>query len=150
MHGGIDGFCSRLSTIPNRQRTQSFCNTLRKWLKKFSSTSTKPSASKKVVRGSRPFLRNFGLGKGAIVTTLFMISRHSNNLDRRLDLTAPTRYMGARRLLKEGQLMKAKSGRKLQAFLCSDILVLTEDAAKALYRMVRSCRYHIHVRTLII
>ncbi|KAI0628815.1 hypothetical protein C8Q77DRAFT_1281081 [Trametes polyzona] len=53
----------------------------------------------------------------------------------RLDLTAPTRYMGPRKLLKEGVLMKAKSGRKLRAFLCSDILVLTEEASKSLYRM---------------
>ncbi|KAL6308638.1 hypothetical protein BKA93DRAFT_822360 [Sparassis latifolia] len=53
----------------------------------------------------------------------------------RLDLTAPTRHMGARKLLKEGQLSKAKSGRKLRAFLCSDILVLTEETAKTLYRM---------------
>ncbi|KAI0373139.1 hypothetical protein BV20DRAFT_1042030 [Pilatotrama ljubarskyi] len=53
----------------------------------------------------------------------------------RLDLTAPTRYMGPRKLLKEGILMKAKSGRKLRAFLCSDILVLTEEATKSLYRM---------------
>ncbi|KAI9069473.1 hypothetical protein FKP32DRAFT_1617176 [Trametes sanguinea] len=53
----------------------------------------------------------------------------------RLDLTAPTRYMGPRKLLKEGVLMKAKSGRKLRAFLCSDILVLTEDTSKSLYRM---------------
>ncbi|KAI0668336.1 hypothetical protein C8Q78DRAFT_1173775 [Trametes maxima] len=53
----------------------------------------------------------------------------------RLDLTAPTRYMGPRKLLKEGLLLKAKSGRKLRAFLCSDILVLTEDTSKSLYRM---------------
>nr|VWP01440.1 NAD-dependent protein deacylase (EC (Regulatory protein SIR2 homolog) [Ganoderma boninense] len=53
----------------------------------------------------------------------------------RLDLTVPTRYMGPRRLLKEGMLMKAKSGRKLRVFLCSDILVLTEDTTKSLYRM---------------
>ncbi|KAI0933423.1 hypothetical protein AcV5_005570 [Taiwanofungus camphoratus] len=53
----------------------------------------------------------------------------------RLDLTAPTRHMGQRKLLKEGLLMKAKSGRKLRGFLCSDILVLTEETAKSLYRM---------------
>lgn len=47
--------------------------------------------------------------------------------------------MGPRKLLKEGMLLKAKSGRKLRAFLCSDILVLTEEATKSLYRMVRSC-----------
>ncbi|KAG8968021.1 hypothetical protein FRC03_008886 [Tulasnella sp. 419] len=53
----------------------------------------------------------------------------------RLDLTAPTRNMGRRKLLKEGTLTKAKSGRKLQAFLCSDILVLTDSSARSLYRM---------------
>lgn len=35
--------------------------------------------------------------------------------------------------------MKAKSGKRLRAFLCSDVLVLTDENAKALYRMVRSC-----------
>ena len=54
----------------------------------------------------------------------------------RLDLTAPTRHMGPRRLLKQGPLMKAKSGKKLHAFLCSDTLVLLDDAMKNLYRMV--------------
>ncbi|KAI0689841.1 hypothetical protein BC835DRAFT_1407733 [Cytidiella melzeri] len=53
----------------------------------------------------------------------------------RLDLTAPTRTMGPRKLLKEGVLSKAKSGRRLKAFLCSDILVLTDEAAKTLYRV---------------
>jgi len=53
----------------------------------------------------------------------------------RLDLTEPTRYMGQRRLLMEGPLSKIKSSRKLHGFLCSDILVLTEDAGRALYRM---------------
>ena len=33
--------------------------------------------------------------------------------------------------------MKAKSGKRLRAFLCSDVLVLTDESAKALYRMVR-------------
>jgi hypothetical protein len=45
--------------------------------------------------------------------------------------------MGQRQLLKEGLLLKAKSGRKLRGFLCSDIMVLTDDLAKTLYRMVR-------------
>ncbi|KAF8626353.1 hypothetical protein AX15_005009 [Amanita polypyramis BW_CC] len=53
----------------------------------------------------------------------------------RLDLTAPTRYMGARKLLKEGLLIKAKSGRRLHGFLCSDILVLTDASMKTLYRL---------------
>ena len=30
-----------------------------------------------------------------------------------------------------------KSGKRLHAFLCSDVLVLTDENAKALYRMVR-------------
>jgi actin cytoskeleton-regulatory complex protein PAN1 len=54
----------------------------------------------------------------------------------RLDLTAPTRNMGPRKLLKEGTLLKSKSGRKLHAYLCSDILVLTDISMKNLYRMV--------------
>jgi hypothetical protein len=56
---------------------------------------------------------------------------------RHLDLTAPTRYMGPRRLLKEGVLLKAKSGRRLHAVLCTDIMVLMDAAAQSLYRMVR-------------
>lgn len=41
--------------------------------------------------------------------------------------------------MKEGVVMKAKSGKRLRAFLCSDVLVLTDENAKALYRMVRVC-----------
>ncbi|KZT54344.1 hypothetical protein CALCODRAFT_456827 [Calocera cornea HHB12733] len=52
-----------------------------------------------------------------------------------LILNSDTRYMGRRRLLKEGTLCKAKSGRKLQVFLCSDILVMTTDSPMTLYRM---------------
>ena len=44
--------------------------------------------------------------------------------------------MGMRRLIREGALVKAKSGRKLYGFLCSDILVLTDLSMKTLYRMV--------------
>lgn len=53
----------------------------------------------------------------------------------RLDLTAPTRHMGNRKLLREGPLLKAKSGRRLFAFLCTDIFVLTDDSVKSLYRI---------------
>jgi len=56
---------------------------------------------------------------------------------RRLDLTAPTRHLGDRKLLREGPLNKAKSGRKLRAFLCNDIFLLTDEHGKTLYRMVR-------------
>ncbi|EIN07872.1 hypothetical protein PUNSTDRAFT_103983 [Punctularia strigosozonata HHB-11173 SS5] len=67
--------------------------------------------------------------------TLRKISEHLWVGQGRLDLTAPTRSMGKRRLLKEGMLSKAKSGRKLRAYLCSDILVLTDETSKTLYRM---------------
>ncbi|KAH8977407.1 hypothetical protein EDB86DRAFT_3237574 [Lactarius hatsudake] len=53
----------------------------------------------------------------------------------RLDLTAPTRNLGNRKLLREGLLNKAKSGRKLRVFLCNDILILTDEPGKTLYRM---------------
>ncbi|BGO93264.1 hypothetical protein NBRC10512_000083 [Rhodotorula toruloides] len=45
----------------------------------------------------------------------------------RLDLTAPTRLLGPRRIVREGKLEKAKSRRKLQAYLFNDLLLLTED-----------------------
>lgn len=54
----------------------------------------------------------------------------------RLDLTAPTRHLGPRKLLKEGVLSKAKSGRKLRVLLCNDILVLVDEHEKGLYRVV--------------
>ncbi|VDB85180.1 unnamed protein product [Peniophora sp. CBMAI 1063] len=53
----------------------------------------------------------------------------------RLDLTAPTRQFGERKLLKEGILAKAKSGRRLRAVLCNDIFILTDEQAKTLYRI---------------
>jgi len=40
----------------------------------------------------------------------------------------------ARGLLKEGLLVKVKSGRRLRAVLCTDILILVEEIAKAMYR----------------
>ncbi|WVQ83634.1 hypothetical protein IAT38_005775 [Cryptococcus sp. DSM 104549] len=51
----------------------------------------------------------------------------------RLDLTAPTAFMGPRKLLKEGSVSKAKSGRKLSMVLCNDIIVLLDGTD--LYRM---------------
>ncbi|KIK20506.1 hypothetical protein PISMIDRAFT_578842 [Pisolithus microcarpus 441] len=54
----------------------------------------------------------------------------------RLDLTLPTHHVGPRRLLKEGVLAKAKSGRKLRVVLCSDILLLlNESEGGGLYRV---------------
>lgn len=54
----------------------------------------------------------------------------------RIDLTAPTRHLGPRKLLKESVLRKARSGRKLRVLLCSDILILVNEAEKGLYRVV--------------
>ncbi|KAF8319431.1 Dbl homology domain-containing protein [Clavulina sp. PMI_390] len=51
----------------------------------------------------------------------------------RLDLTAPTRYMGPRKLIKEGIVLKKK--RRIRALLCTDILVLTDAATRSLYQM---------------
>ncbi|THH02546.1 hypothetical protein EW145_g6732 [Phellinidium pouzarii] len=53
----------------------------------------------------------------------------------RLDLAKSTSYMGPRKLIKEGSLMKYKSGRKLRVFLCNDMLILTDDAVTRLYKM---------------
>jgi hypothetical protein len=55
-----------------------------------------------------------------------------------LDLTAPTRFMGPRKLLKEGVVIKSNSKRRIRAVLCSDILVLVEESTGAVYRIVRS------------
>lgn len=52
----------------------------------------------------------------------------------RLDLSAPTRFLGPRRLIKEGQLSKAKGSKRLTCILTNDILVLTEPS-RNLYRM---------------
>lgn len=58
----------------------------------------------------------------------------------RLDLTAPTRLLGARRLLREGKVEKAKSHRSLNAYLFNDLLVFTESragtAGEVVYRLV--------------
>ncbi|GEM10145.1 rho guanyl-nucleotide exchange factor [Rhodotorula toruloides] len=54
----------------------------------------------------------------------------------RLDLSAPTRMLGPRRIVREGNLEKAKSKRKLQAYLFNDLLLLTEDqgSTQSVYR----------------
>ena len=46
--------------------------------------------------------------------------------------------MGPRRLIKEGVLMKYKSGRRLRAFLCNDMLILTDEGVNRLYKMVNT------------
>lgn len=46
--------------------------------------------------------------------------------DARLDLAAPTRLLGSRKILREGKLAKAKSGRKLMGYLFNDLLLFTE------------------------
>lgn len=47
----------------------------------------------------------------------------------RLDLTKPTRLVGQRRILKEDTIGKAKSGRKVHALLCNDMLLLLVPGA---------------------
>ena len=57
-----------------------------------------------------------------------------------LDLSAPTRLLGPRRILREGKVEKAKSHRKLNAYLFNDLLIFTESRAGAgevVYRYVR-------------
>ncbi|SCV75025.1 BQ2448_8054 [Microbotryum intermedium] len=53
----------------------------------------------------------------------------SHSIEARLDLTAPTRLMGPRRLLKEDRVTKARSGRKLNVYLFNDLLIFTETKA---------------------
>ncbi|GAA5957438.1 hypothetical protein JCM21900_003306 [Sporobolomyces salmonicolor] len=48
-------------------------------------------------------------------------------LDARLDLTAPTRLLGPRKILREGKVEKAKSHRRLNLYLFNDLLVFTES-----------------------
>lgn len=71
-----------------------------------------------------------------VLTTFIAVLNERSVVHRRLDLTAPTRHMGPRKLVKQGTVLKAKSGRKLRAYLCSDILVLTDESGRSLYRMV--------------
>jgi hypothetical protein len=53
-----------------------------------------------------------------------------------LDLSAPTRFMGTRKLIKEGIVSKSKSRRRIRMVLCSDIVILVEETTGAIYRMV--------------
>jgi hypothetical protein len=80
------------------------------------------------------------IGQGCVPPQVYgwIYTRLPSILLRRLDLTAPTRHLGDRKLLREGLLNKAKSGRKLRAFLCSDLLLLTDEHGRTLYRMVRA------------
>jgi actin cytoskeleton-regulatory complex protein PAN1 len=84
----------------------------------------------------RTISKDLWVGQGWVISVEI---RHTLTISlySRLDLTAPSRNMGPRRLLKEGIVTKSKSGRRLRAFLCSDVLVLTDENAQSLYRMVR-------------
>jgi len=63
----------------------------------------------------------------------------------RLDLTAPTRLLGPRKLLREGKVEKAKSGRNLNLYLFNDLLVFTESkpggTTEVVYRLVSLARW---------
>ncbi|KAF9984357.1 actin organization and endocytosis protein [Modicella reniformis] len=47
----------------------------------------------------------------------------ASDISEGLMLTSETKYLGQRQLLYEGQLRKAKSGRKLHVYLCNDLLL---------------------------
>ncbi|KAI9015102.1 hypothetical protein BC832DRAFT_589560 [Gaertneriomyces semiglobifer] len=60
--------------------------------------------------------------------------------DYKLDLFSPTRCLGARTFLFEGELVKLKSGRKLKAYLFNDVLLLCKanrDKSKYQYVLYR-------------
>lgn len=62
----------------------------------------------------------------------------------RLELSAPTRLLGPRKILKEGQVSKVKSGRQLQAYLFNDLLLFTEmkkPGSEVVYRWVSRRRF---------
>ncbi|ORX88366.1 hypothetical protein K493DRAFT_341344 [Basidiobolus meristosporus CBS 931.73] len=63
--------------------------------------------------------------------------------EEKLDLMANTRLLGARQFIMEGILVKAKSGRKLQAFLFNDLLLLTQLPRSSL-KNVGSNRYPLY------
>ncbi|RKP13394.1 hypothetical protein BJ684DRAFT_20114 [Piptocephalis cylindrospora] len=56
-----------------------------------------------------------------------------SRLSEPLDLHGVTHRLGPRTFLLEGRLSKAKSGRRLQAFLFSDVLLLTERLGQSAY-----------------
>jgi hypothetical protein len=94
-----------------------------------------PCGNKKGQNDYGWYLKIFGLDQGKQGGICFLNSSQVT-WTRRLDLTAPTRFMGSRRLIREGLLIKAKSGRRLHGFLCSDIMVLMDASMKTLYRLV--------------
>jgi hypothetical protein len=107
------------------------------WLRSSLTISTRPFGIRKVLIRSKRYRSTFGWERGTfLIVANVPVNERVKLVLRRLDLTAPTRYMGPRKLLKEGTLLKSKSRRRLYAFLCSDILVLTDESMKTLYRMV--------------
>ncbi|KAK9766343.1 hypothetical protein K7432_004643 [Basidiobolus ranarum] len=63
--------------------------------------------------------------------------------EEKLDLMLNTRLLGPRQFVMEGILVKAKSGRKLQAFLFNDLLLLTQFPRSSL-KNVGSNRYPLY------
>ncbi|KAI5991152.1 hypothetical protein EDD15DRAFT_2277008 [Pisolithus albus] len=67
-------------------------------------------------------------------------------LPSRLDLTLPTPHLGPHKLLKEGVLVKTKSGRELRVLLRSDILLLLNGSESGgLYREASPQHYDPHL-----
>ncbi|KAF9125270.1 actin organization and endocytosis protein [Mortierella sp. 14UC] len=64
----------------------------------------------------------------------------SGDLSEGLVLTSETRFLGPRMILQEGSLRKAKSGRRLYAYLCNDLLLLFVPG-KASGALIKSASY---------
>ncbi|KAH9967787.1 hypothetical protein BGW80DRAFT_1340328 [Lactifluus volemus] len=62
-------------------------------------------------------------------------------------ISGSTRHLGNRKVLREGLLNKSTSGRKLRAFLCNDILILTDEHAKIYWSMADSTVGDSHERS---
>ncbi|KAI8807711.1 Dbl homology domain-containing protein [Cladochytrium replicatum] len=59
-----------------------------------------------------------------------LVDFETDEVNFRIDLTTQTRHLGPRICLLEGQLTKSKSGRKLHAYLLTDILLFVEPSSK--------------------
>ncbi|KAK3832829.1 MAG: hypothetical protein J3R72DRAFT_233562 [Linnemannia gamsii] len=62
------------------------------------------------------------------------------DLSEGLVLTSETKFLGSRKILQEGNLRKTKSGRKLYAYLCNDLLLLFVPG-RAAGALIKSASY---------
>lgn len=74
-----------------------------------------------------------------LLRALVSLKANQTAQSQRIDLTAPTRLLGPRKILREGKLAKAKSKRPLNCYLFNDLLVFTESVgstSEIVYRYV--------------